>query len=615
MRILTVHADFIEVEPLERAINEAEEISKEKKLYREVLVAFIAVEKGDEDIEKIANKAKEEIEKIVSQIGVESIVLYPLVHLTSNPSSPQIALNVIKKIEELLKEKYKIFRAPFGWYKAYTLKCKGHPLSELSREIKLENKSEEHISLSLKTEEKLKTYFYILTPEGKIFEVDKFDFSGFENLKKFALYEIKKIRSYEKEPAHIKLMQNHRLAWYESGSDQGNFRWYPKGKLLKKLLSRAVSELCISFGAQEVETPIMYDFGHVALKKYLDRFPSRQYVVLSEDKKLFLRFSACFGQFLIASNGNLTYRQLPLRFYELALSFRREQAGELTGLKRLRSFTMPDMHTFVKNIEEAKKEFGFQLEKCIEWNKSIGLNNLEVAFRAEKSFFENNKEWYISLIKKIGKPVLLEIFEKRYAYFITKFEFNFIDSMDKASALSTVQIDVENAETFDISYVDADNTKKRPIILHASLSGSIERVIYAILENEAMKIERGEKGNFPLWLAPSQVRIIPVSNKFLDYAQKLLYMAKDRRVRVDLDDTEDSLAKKIRRAEMEWCPYIVVVGEKELEKNTVSVKIRETSSIKEMDFAELLKEIEEKTADKPFEKISFGNKVSEQINF
>ncbi|MBN2478096.1 threonine--tRNA ligase, partial [Candidatus Micrarchaeota archaeon] len=598
MRILTVHADFIEVEAISKAIKDAEKCEKgEKKRYEEVLVVFTAVEKGDEDIQHSSETLADAVYDVSNQVKTKRILLYPLVHLTSTPSAPRVAVKVIQKAEELLNEKgLETDHSPFGWYKGYTLKCKGHPMSELSRELKAEGdkgKIEgegEELSTSLRAEGQLKSRFYILTPEGELVDTDRFDYSSHPQLKKLVTYETKKVREYEKEPPHIKLMKEHELVDYEPGTDPGNFRWYPKGRLIKSILERAITEMCVDFGAMEVETPIMYDMEHPTLKKYLNRFPARQYTVLSDDKKLFLRFAACFGQFLMSHDMVMSYKHLPLKMYELThYSFRREQSGELAGLKRLRGFTMPDMHTLCADVSQAKEAFEAQLYLGLEWMNMLGLSQ-EVGFRIQEDFFDENKDWYVRMVKKIGKPIMVEIFKERYAYFITKFEFNFLDAMNKASTLTTVQIDVENAETYDINYVDEKGEKKKPLILHASISGSIERVVYALLENEAIKMENGEKGMFPVWLSPSQLRIIPVSENQKEYCTKLFEKLNPREVRAELDDREETLGKKIREAQKEWVPYIAVVGDKEVQSGNLSVTVRETGEKRDMKIEEVVDE-------------------------
>jgi threonyl-tRNA synthetase len=258
-------------------------------------------------------------------------------------------------------------------------------------------------------------------------------------------------------------------------------------------------------------------------------------------------------------------------------SFRKEQRGELVGLRRLRAFTMPDMHTLCADMAGAVNEFRDQYEMCINTLETIGLalKDYEVAIRFTKDFYENNKGFIEGLVKRAGKPVLVEMWDQRFFYFVLKFEFNFIDSLNKASALSTVQIDVENAERYDITYVDQDGTKKHPTILHCSPSGAIERCIYALLEKEFMESERGIVPMLPVWLSPTQVRIISLSERHAEYCRELAKKLKD--YRVDVDDREETVGKKVRDAAKEWIPYVVTIGDAEMGKEEFPVVVRAES--------------------------------------
>ena len=188
------------------------------------------------------------------------------------------------------------------------------------------------------------------------------------------------------------------------------------------------------YGAMEVETPIMYDFHHPSLAGYVDRFPARQYLLKSEDKTLFLRFAACFGQFLMAHDAQFSYRQMPLKLYELTrYSFRREQSGEVVGLRRLRAFTMPDCHAFCTDIKQAKTELTTRFKLCIQVLEDIGLSkdDYEAAIRFTKDFYKENKDIVVSLAEIFSKPVLIEIWEKPFFYFRLKWDFNYVDIKTK----------------------------------------------------------------------------------------------------------------------------------------------------------------------------------------
>ncbi len=458
-------------------------------------------------------------------------------------------------------------------------------------------------SNALNDEEKVKSSWHILDTEGKLAKVEDFDFTNFENLRKFADYEIKKVRSYEQIPEHIKLMRKLQLVDYEPGSDSGNMRYYPNGRLIKSLLEKYVTEMTAQYGAVEVETPIMYDYEHPAFKDYLARFPARHYIIKSDDKDFFLRFSACFGQFLIMHDTTMSYKQLPLKVYELTrYSFRREKSGEVVGLKRMRAFTMPDMHTVCSNLEQAEDEFGKQFRFCQKVLASIGIEDTEyeAAIRFTEEFWSKNKEFVSDLVKnKLKKPALIEMWSFRYAYFDPKFEFNVVDTMDKASALSTVQIDHENSKRYGITYVDSQGKKENATILHCSPSGAIERVIYALLELAAIKQRKGQIPKLPLWLSPTQVRFVPVSDKHVEHCVRFAQDMAQNGIRADVDDGESSMDKKIRNAEQDWIPYICVVGDKEIQSGSMAVRTRDSKKLEESTLSKLAETIENKTAGMP----------------
>ncbi len=620
MRMLFLHSDYIEFEPIEKAIKAAEEIKKEKSRIEEALVCFLSVEKEDEkDPEGITKDTVSEILSVMDKVKANKVVIYPWVHLSSEPAQPGDALRIIKLIEKALKERnVSVYRAPFGWYKKFKISCKGHPLAELSRKISVsekEEKKEEEVSEALKAEETLISEWYIMDTEGNLISVDEFNFIDYPNLKKFADYEISKSRAVDVVPPHVKLMRKLELLDYEPGSDAGNLRWYPKGELIKNLLEDHVTNILIEYGAMKVETPIMYDFNHPNLSKYLNRFPARQYIVYSGSDRYFLRFAACFGQYLIKHDMTISYKHLPVKLYELThYSFRREQKGELVGLRRLRCFTMPDMHTLVKDLDAAKKEFLNQIKLGMKWMKDLNID-YEVAIRFVKDVYEENKDFAKEFVKLVNKPVLVEIWNSKPFYFVIKAEFNVIDSMNKASALTTVQIDVENTKRFEITYIDKDGTKRYPLMLHASISGSIDRNLYAILEQEHIKGEKGEKPMFPVWLSPTQVRICPLNAALVDFAKELMEKLERENIRVDVDDRDLKLGKKIMEAEKEWIPYIVVIGEKEKDSGILKVRVRSEKMEKEMSLEELINRIKKECKGKPFRKLYLPKLLSRRPIF
>ncbi len=618
MKVLQLHVDYVEYEPIRPESSIYEEA--EKKVYRidDALLLLTCVEKGD-DV-NLARKAIFESSEQMRKLGVSKLVIYPYAHLSANLASPGDALQILKTMrEEARSLGLEAHSAPFGWNKRLVIAIKGHPLAEQLRSYEAaEVKKVEEVPQALLMEEKLESYWYILTPEGEMIPVEDFDFKEHENLEAFARYEIQKSRAVLEQPPHVSLMKRLEIADYEPASDPGNLRWYAKGRLIKSLLEQYVTDKVVEYGGIEVETPIMYDMNHPSLRKYLHKFPARQYVIPAEDKRYFLRFAACFGQFLIAKDMNLSYRNLPLRLYELTrYSFRREKSGELVGLKRLRAFTMPDVHAMCKDLKQAKEEMKRRLKLSLEVMEGIGFTrkDLEMAIRFTKDFYEENKDFVFELVNLFGKPVLAEMWSERYFYFVLKWEFNFVDCQRKAAALSTDQIDVENARSYGITYVNENGEEEYPIILHCSPSGAIERVIYALLEKAHMTMERGEKPMFPVWLSPTQVRLIPVKPEYLEDCFKLLEEFEKAKVRTDIDDRDESLDKRIRDAETEWIPYIVVYGERERESGFLSVRIRATGGVEKMSLDQLIRRIKGETENKPFKRLPLPKLVSRRASF
>ena len=235
-----------------------------------------------------------------------------------------------------------------------------------------------------------------------------------------------------------------------------------------------------------------------------------------------------------------------------------------------------------------------------------------MAIRFTEDFYNENKNLILEMVKKLDKPVLVEMWKERFFYFVLKWEFNYIDNLGKASALSTDQIDVENGERYGIEFVDENNSTINPIILHNSPSGAIERVMYTLLEKCAKDAKEGRKPMFPLWLAPTQVRVIPLKDEFLEHSQNLSQKLTDYGIRVDIDDRNESIGKRIRESEKEWIRYVLVIGEKEVNSANLSVRDRTQSDVKEISFDNFVEEINEQNKGKPTSTLNLPHLLSKR---
>ena len=614
MRILQLHCDSIEYTPTKKEIRSAEDIDDPQTVrLEELVVVFVAIEDGDDS--SVAQNAITQIKNSMEKIGCKKLLLYPYAHLSSNLAKPSVAISLLSEMESGASDLDEVSHSPFGWTKSYKLQVKGHPLAESSKVVTKDSADTELTSDALKGESKIRSYWKILSPDGTMTNIADFDFKDHKKLEILAKYESAKQRNADVPPPHVALMKKMAIADYEPAADSGNMRFFPNGRLIKSLIERFVTDKVKEYGGYEVETPIMYDSEHPSMVSYFNRFPARQYNIDSDGKKLFLRFAACFGQFLMANQFQMSYKNLPYRLYELTrYSFRREQSGELVGLRRLRAFTMPDCHAFCKDMPQAIDEIKVRFELSQNVLRELGIDesDYDMAIRFTEDFYNENKSSVDELVKKHGRPVLVEMWKEKFFYFVLKWEFNFIDNLGKASALSTDQIDVENGDRYGIEFVDVDNKKQHPIILHNSPSGAIERIIYALLEKAATDSKEGRKPQFPLWLAPTQVRIIPLKDEFYDFSESLADKISATDVRVDIDDRNESIGKRIREAEKEWIRYILVIGEKEKNSENLSIRDRQTGDVREISFDDFINEIKLQNKGKPFTGLNLPKYLSKR---
>ncbi len=606
MRILLIHSDYLNYN-VKNKTPVAEEIEDAKKegSFDDSLVVFTAVEKDDENNpEGIVKNLVKEVIKANDQVSAENIVLYPYAHLSSSLSSPKVAVQILKDAEEaLLAENLTVKRVPFGWYKAFEISCKGHPLSELSRTITAEEEE-------VKSERKPSKWQIL---EGdRITQIDEFEFTN-HAFKQLVDYELGCGASDEGEPPHVKLMREKEICDYEPASDVGNLRWYPKGRLIRDLLADYVYNLTVDNGAMPIETPIFYDLDNEAIYQHAYKFGERQYRTDTK-KNLMLRFACCFGAFRVMADSYLTWKNLPAKVYELSTySFRFEKKGEVVGLKRLRAFTMPDFHSFCADVPASLEEFANQTDMCMQTGGDLDLD-FEVIFRATEDFFNDNEEWMYEISRKFKKPILLEILPERHHYWVCKIDLANIDALGRPIENPTVQIDVESGKRFGITYLGEDGSQHHPTILHCSPTGSIERVLCAMLEKTAMQIN-DKAPMLPLWLSPIQVRVLTVGESHKQFAEDIYQKLNQAKIRVDVDDRDESIGKKIRNASKEWIPYIFVLGDKEVESGKFQVTVRETGEKVDMTVDELIDEINQKTIGKPYRRLPLPKDISRRINF
>ncbi len=422
-------------------------------------------------------------------------------------------------------------------------------------------------------------------------------------------------RAAKGEPPHIQIMRQLELIDYEPASDVGHFRFYPKGALVKELLEDYVTSIAVDLiGAMRIETPLMYRLSQKDIAEQAAKFLEKDYrIKLSKDKELILRFAGDFGLFSTMKNAQMSHRQLPVRVFELSPSFRLEKRGETVGLRRLRAFTMPDIHCFCADYEQGKEEFARITKHYDRLIEGLGIQYLLV-FRVVEEYYEQTKDLLVGLAKDLKKPILIELLPEMSHYWNVKNEFQFVDAVEGSGQLSTVQLDVSDAERYGITYVNEAGEEVGCIIVHTSIS-SLERLIYGLLESAAKRRLQGQLPMLPLWLSPVQAIVIPVADRHVKHATKIADELRVNNVRAIVDDRGKTVGWKVRNAGKQWIPFVVVIGDKELESDTFPVTIREQSTKKKaktesMNPNGLIKIIHQASEGKPFSQLSLPKNIS-----
>ena len=596
LRILLIHADHFEYEVLEKAIKEPEQVadSERKGIANDVLVSFCTVEKADEkNPENIARNTAESIREVADWVKTKRIVIYPYAHLSSSLASRDVAIAVLRNAQlKLSRSGYETIKSPFGWYKSFEISCKGHPLSELSRTITSEGEKPK--------ESHAEAEYAVLDTDGRIYEPRAYAFKPNEgDFKMLVEKEALKIGLAGGKPRFLDYCKKFGLEW-EPYSDVGHMRYGPEASLIFELVANYSWTVAKSLGIPvfEVRGTNMFDLSVRPVKEHAELFGGRLYQVDVDEKSYVLRYAACHQQFAMLKDWAISYRQIPFGTFEVADSYRMEQSGELLLCFRVRKLHMPDLHVFCRDVEDAKIAAMKIHRKIYEEIERLGRDYVSI-YNTTKSFYEQNKAFFSELVAVERKPVLLSFVPEGVYYWVINVEYTIIDDLGRPREIATFQIDVGNAERFGIAYTDAEGNKQYPPIIHSALIGTVERYIFAALDT-AVKLEKeGKVPSLPLWLTPVQVRIVPVGDSFTQRARELLSEIEGVNIRVDIDDRPESISKRVRDAEVNWIPYIAVMGEREIKTGLLNIRKRETGEQKPMSVPELIEEVTSRTKGYP----------------
>ncbi len=562
MKTLNLHCDYIKFKALKRALKSIEEIAPNQIMEgesKECLIVMIAIEKGDS--ESTIPEIVHSIKKITSDVKTENVVIYPYAHLSSNLSSPESAIIILNKIREELSP-LNVIQAPFGYYKTFEIKVKGHPLSELSREFKTKEEvkdiSDKQIANLLRTISKSKL------DTSKLAENDH------------------------------RIIGNKMNLWSFNNMAPGMVFWHPKGLHIKNKLIDFWRELHRNAKYQEISTPQVMDKKLWELSGHWSKYGENNFRTEYEKRDFLVKPMNCPGGMLVYKTSPKTYKDLPLRVGEIGIVHRVELSGTLGGLFRLIQFTQDDAHIFC-----TEEQLENEVTKIIELiNKifnqfNLKFDHVELSTRPEKRVGDE-KVWDLTekILEKILKKSKMKytINEGDGAFYGPKIDFHLKDSLNRTWQCSTIQLDMALPERFDLSYQDKDGLLKKPIMLHRVIYGSLERFIGIITEHF--------NGKFPLWISPNQIKIMTLNDNAKKYAQEIYKDLFSAGLEVELNDKSESMGKKVREAQIQRFNYLVVLGEKEKIERKIAVKKWGSKEITTMTLEEFKNKIKKEIVQK-----------------
>ncbi|MEM4271775.1 MAG: threonine--tRNA ligase, partial [Candidatus Pacearchaeota archaeon] len=500
------------------------------------------------------------VKKTAEEVKAKNLVVYPYAHLSSNLAHPDTALEYLAEAEATLKKDgFKVVRAPFGYYKEFELKVKGHPLSELSKEFK---------QVSFKEEE-----VYNSSQLLKEISRSKLDTSKL------------------KENDHRILGQKLDLFSFNE-SAPGMVFLHNNGLIIYNGLIEFLREEQRKLGYQEISTPQILDKKLWQISGHWEKYKDNIFLTKYEGRDFAVKPMSCPGGILVYKSKQHSYKELPLRISEFGIVHRQELSGVLAGLFRVIKFMQDDAHLYcteeqledeirkvIMLIDKVYKKFGFEYEVELSTRpeKRIGSDNL----------WDKSEKILLNVLKK--SKLKHKISKGTGAFYGPKIDFHIKDSLGRNWQCGTIQLDFAMPERFELEYVTKDNKTERPIMIHRAIYGSLERFMGILLEHL--------NGNLPVWLSPVQVRVMNFTDKNLKASEKIIEKIKAEipNARIDSDFRSTTINDKVRDAELQKIPYVIVIGDKEEDSKTIAVRTRGESKPKFKVKLELfIKELKEK---------------------
>ena len=535
-----MHADFIEYTPVKKEISRAEDIEPKTVREDEIVVLFTAFEQGDD--EELAKKAVAESKDFLSKLGTKRVLLYPFAHLSQNLAPPAEALRLLLEMEKEAKAAgLEVHRAPFGWTKALQVKVKGHPLAEMSRSYSHGAPAVQPAKARTKRE---------LSAEEAMARLKKSDFVNLPDTDHRTIGERLDLFSFQEV-------------------SPGMVYWHDKGLTMRNLLMDFLRSELRKQGYQEVSTPALANTALWRVSGHDEHYKENMFLTALGDEEMGMKPMNCPSAFLIYKSRKWSFRELPVRYATFDPLYRNELSGVASGLFRVKSLTQDDAH-IIATEDQAEDELGKMLDLMQKVYGVFGLEyKVKISTRPDDSM-GSDEEWkratdvLIRVVKSRGWKY--EVKDKEGNFYSPKIDVDIKDSLGREWQCGTFQLDLQEPKRFKLSYTASDGKEHTPVVLHRTILGSMERFIGVMLEHY--------RGVLPVWLSPVQARVIPLSDENLEYARRVLGQLVDGGVRAEGVFDSGTMGSKIRDAQLQKIPYMLVVGKKEESSETIAVRTR-----------------------------------------
>ncbi|MDT7891698.1 MAG: threonine--tRNA ligase [Thermoproteota archaeon] len=371
----------------------------------------------------------------------------------------------------------------------------------------------------------------------------------------------------------------------EGGSGLPLFK--PKGFILREELIKLMREINSKLGYQEVWTPHLFKLDLWKISGHLRKYKDRMFILRTKDERYAVKPMNCPGHCLLYKSEVRSYRDLPVRYSEFGTVYRNEQSGELVGLLRVRAITQDDGHAFIRE-DQIEEEVNAIIKSALEVLSIFEMKDFKIKLSTRPDQYIGSIKLWDKATKALKNcldknKLDYEVKEKEGAFYGPKIDIDAKDSLGRYWQCTTIQLDFNLPRRFKLTYINKEGKPEIPVMIHRAILGSLERFIGVLLEHY--------QGKLPFWCSPEQIRILPISEKFLDYARSV--KEKLSNFRVEIDDSNNTLEKKIFNAIKMKVPYMIILGKKELENNTITVRDREgkqLSDIKLEEFIDIIKE-------------------------